>query len=405
MSRGRWWAVLLVVAACVAAGGLGFWQGLRHGREDAGHAPGGASAPAQKSPTAVSVLKLALQETQEQGEFSGSVQSRKVVQVSAEILARIESIAVRSNDAVTNGQVLITLDNKLIETRLRQAEESVGAAEAMVRQAEANVRGQEAARDEAQKDFTRYEETHKAGAASLQQLQQAEARLKGAEAAVQAAGEQAAAARKQVEAARQHVREAQEMLSKAVIRSPMDAVVVDRLAEPGDLAAPGRALLTLQSATDLRFEAPITEACARMIKDGDEVRVKIDAAGLELGTRVREIVPAVDPQSRSFLVRAALPAQPGLRPGMFGRLQFTCGLRPSLRLPAGAAFSRGQLDLVFVVEGGHARLRLVKLGRHTDGQVEVLSGLAAGEEVVLDPPPTLGDGDPVTPTLSTGTRR
>jgi RND family efflux transporter MFP subunit len=188
-----------------------------------------------------------------------------------------------------------------------------------------------------------------------------------------------------------------------VIRSPMDAVLVDRLAEPGDLAAPGRPVLTLQSATYLRFEAPISERCARRIRDGEAVRVKVDAAGIELDTRVQEIVPAVDPQSRSFLVRADLPTRAELQPGMFGRLSFACGVRPAIQIPSDASRQRGQLDFVFVHRQGKAVLRLVRLGATSGNTSEVLAGLAPGEEIIVDPPATLADGDAVTASPVTGT--
>jgi multidrug efflux pump subunit AcrA (membrane-fusion protein) len=371
--------------------------------------PSDVPATPARSPVAVKVLKLTTEETQESGEFSGSVQSRKVVQVSAEILARIEKLPVSANQKVKKGELLAQLDSSVIETKVKQAEEALGSAEAMVRQAEARVRqaqagvrSAEATRDQAQRDQKRYEETFKAGASTQQQLQQAESLLKTTTEAVQGAKEEVDAAQRQVDAvlrqaegARQQIEEVRAQSSKTAIYCPMDAVVVDRLAEPGDLASPGRALMTLQSATQLRFEAPVSESCARRVHVGDEVRVGVESAGREMVTRVNEIVPVVDPQSRTFLVRADLPALAELQPGMFGRLAFTCGLRPALRIPESALSVRGQLELVFVVQDGKAHLRLVRSGKHQDGRVEILSGLAEGEEIVVTPPPTLMDGDPV----------
>jgi len=105
-------------------------------------------------------------------------------------------------------------------------------------------------------------------------------------------------------------------------------------------------------------------------------------------------------------VRANLPSLPGLQPGLFGRLQFPCATRPTLSIPAAALVTRGQLDLVYVVEPDHAApsaagaaecayLRLITVGRTQKDWVEVLSGLSTGERVVLSPPATLRDGAPV----------
>ena len=112
----------------------------------------------EKTPIDVQVVKLATEQAQEYGEFAGSVQSRKVVQVSSEILARIEELPVNANQKVRKGDLLVRLDRSVIETKVKQAEEAVGAAEAMtrqaearVRQAQANVRAGEATRDEAER--------------------------------------------------------------------------------------------------------------------------------------------------------------------------------------------------------------------------------------------------------------
>jgi RND family efflux transporter MFP subunit len=195
--------------------------------------------------------------------------------------------------------------------------------------------------------------------------------------------------------ARAQIEEIKARLQYTTIRSAMDGIVVDKHAEPGDLATPGRALLTLQSPLELRMEAPVSESCARRIRTGHPVRVKFDALDVLLDAHVTEIVPAIDPGSRSFLVRADLPRREDLQPGMFGRLRFPCGTRKILSVPSQAAVARGQLDLAFVVREGKARMRLVRIGEQSAGKTEVLSGLAAGEVVVVDPPATLRDGDPV----------
>ena len=92
--------------------------------------------------------------------------------------------------------------------------------------------------------------------------------------------------------------------------------------------------------------------------------------------------PAADPVSHTFRVKADLPATPGLRSGQFARLEVPVGESPALRVPDSAVVQRGQLEILFVVINGHAQLRLVKTGRHVGDEVEVLSGLNAGDAVV-----------------------
>jgi len=113
--------------------------------------------------------------------------------------------------------------------------------------------------------------------------------------------------------------------------------------------------------------------------------------------RVSEVVPAIDPASRAFTVKVDLPADVGveLRPGMFARVDFRTGTTRALRVPATAVVPAGALDRVFVLEDGRARLRLVTVGERSGEEVEVLSGLSAGDVVMTAPPPDLRDGQRV----------
>ena len=100
----------------------------------------------------------------------------------------------------------------------------------------------------------------------------------------------------------------------------------------------------------------------------------------------------VDAASRSYIVKVDLPSCAGLRSGMFGRAWFPLGVRKVVALPAAAVIDRGQLQSVFVADGETARTRLVSTGERANGQIEILSGLNAGEKVVVPVPPGLGDG-------------
>jgi RND family efflux transporter MFP subunit len=373
-----------------------------------------AVATESRAPLTVQVAPVAMRDAQDFQQFAGSVQSRLTVQISARIIAHILELKVHSGQNVKKDDVLVRLDDADVISRIKQAEAGVGAAEAAVRSAEAALASAKASKVEADQDLKRFQDLYKAGAAPQQSLQQAEAKNKTAQANVDRAQEGISEAQKQVARAQAAVQEAKANLEYTVIRSPMDAVVIDKQAETGDLAAPGRSLISLQSPTQLWFEAPVSESCARRIALRDRVTVQVDAIQLSLPAAVDEIVPSVDPKSRSFLVRANLPSMPGLQPGLFGRLQFPCAARAALSVPKAALASRGQLDFVFVVAPDYgaplpregeglgvrgksltAHLRLITCGREQNGWLEVLSGLSPEENVVVSPPPTLRDGDPV----------
>jgi multidrug efflux pump subunit AcrA (membrane-fusion protein) len=115
--------------------------------------------------------------------------------------------------------------------------------------------------------------------------------------------------------------------------------------------------------------------------------VRFDAFdGTPLTAKVVQIVPAADPASRSFVVKLDLPANPALRSGLFGRAEFSRGEKQAITVPRSAVLDRGQLQSVYVVgERNLATLRYVTLGPAAPDRVEVLSGLTAGETIVVDP--------------------
>jgi RND family efflux transporter MFP subunit len=180
--------------------------------------------------------------------------------------------------------------------------------------------------------------------------------------------------------------------SYAAIRAPFDGIVTERHADPGALATPGAPLLVVEKTVGLRLEAHVEESRVPSVKEGAQVAVVIDALGITATGKVDEIVPSVDAAARSFLTKIDLPAIPHLRPGMFGRVTFAGGSDEVVAVPAAAISETGQVQSVFVVEDGVARVRLITRGRQKDEQVEVLTGLGGGEKVISPRPAGLRDG-------------
>ena len=169
-------------------------------------------------------------------------------------------------------------------------------------------------------------------------------------------------------------------------------MVTAKSVEPGNLAAPGAPLLTIEREGAYRLEASVDESRLPFVKTGQAVEVALDALDRRLAARVSEIVPAVDAASRAYIVKIDLPAMPNLRSGMFGRAWFPMGARQAVTVPAAAVMDRGQLQSVFVVEDGCARNRLVTTGKREADALEVLSGLSAGEKVVSPAASGVADG-------------
>ena len=221
-----------------------------------------------------------------------------------------------------------------------------------------------------------------------------EARLRMA----RASHEMAVARRAQLE---QKIRQAESAVAQAAtmkgyteITAPFRGVVVERKAEPGMLAAPGMPIAVIEQAGGYRLEAAVEENRLGRVRPGMAVEVILDALSAPQQGRVEEIVPALDPGSRTFTVKIGV-AGPLLRSGMFGRARFTLGERKALLAPASAVVRKGQVEQVYVVENGVAKARLVTTGARMGDKLEVLTGLRAGESVVTAPPAGLQDGSPV----------
>jgi RND family efflux transporter MFP subunit len=191
------------------------------------------------------------------------------------------------------------------------------------------------------------------------------------------------------------VTEAETLLGYAKVDAPFDGTITRKLADVGDLAAPGKPLLELEDSHTLRLEADVPEAVVGTLNLGDRLPVRLSAMDTDLEGVVSEIAPAADPGSRTFLVKLDLPATPSLRAGQFGRVAMPVGGTTALRVPASAVVLRGQMELVFVVNEGKARLRIVKTGKRIGDDLELVSGVDAGESIVVENASVLADGQPL----------
>lgn len=290
-------------------------------------------------------------------EVSGTIFSARHTTISSKILARIDSIPVRAGDEIEAGAVVVRLDSRDLGARLAAARE--------------RVRSAQAAAELALSERDRVAGMFASNVASKRDLDRTDAALR--------------MARAELESARQNVADAEVGLSYSEIRSPVAGRVIDRLAEPGDTAAPGAPLLRVYDPGAMRLEAPVREGLATKLTSGQPLRVRVEAVGLTLEGEIDEIVPAAEPGARTFLVKVRLPHDPRLFSGMFGRVAVPAGEALRLVMPVSAIERIGQLEYVSVIAAdGSAARRLVTTGpAMDDGRVEVLSGLAAGERVLL----------------------
>ena len=286
----------------------------------------------------------------------GTFRPKLETKVASRVLANVVAVNVHEGELVEEGDALVELDRRELTARVEQARQEQAAAQAAV--------------EEARSGFKRVSELADRGVAAAVELDRARAALKTAEA--------------QLLRARRGLEEIEATRSFTTVRAPISGRVIHRLIEPGDTATPGGTLLHLYDPRSLRLEAHVRETIATRLSLGDRLDVQVDASRLKLPAIVEEVVPAADPGSRSFIVKAAVPALPDLYPGMFGRLLIPTGREEHVSVPAEAIRRVGQLEYVMVVTDDHVLRRYVRIGVQShEGRVEVLSGLRPGEQVVL----------------------
>lgn len=185
------------------------------------------------------------------------------------------------------------------------------------------------------------------------------------------------------------------MLGYTSITAPFTGVVTKKQAYVGDLATPGQGLLRIENNTHLQVRTAVPESLVLTIDPGDKLQVTIPAAGVTTQATVAEVAPAADPASRTAPVTLDLPLQEKLRSGQFARVLLPGAVQTGYYIPESAIDASGQLDRVFVVQNNQVYLRLIRKGMQVKGLVEVLSGLEPGEEVVIDKPHPLINGQEV----------
>jgi RND family efflux transporter MFP subunit len=303
-------------------------------------------------------------------EVRGLVQPARQSFVSSRVMGPVVNINVAAGDTVKKGAALLQIEPATAEGQVNQAQGALAQAKAALALAERN--------------HQRYEALHGEGAASDLELDMAKMQL-----------DQARGAVRQAEGA---VQAASSVADDAHVRAPFAARVIDTLVEVGDMAAPGRPLVRVESLGGQQLWLTVREADIHRLKHGDRLLVTFDARP-DLGSiesTVSEVAPSADPATHTFTVKVDL-GDTKIATGVSGRAQLTGDSRERLVIPASAVHHRGGLELVVVrAEDGTARTRAVTTGKElSDGRIEVLSGLNAGETIAVDAAAPVPDGTPL----------
>ncbi len=188
------------------------------------------------------------------------------------------------------------------------------------------------------------------------------------------------------------VREAEVMLGYATVLAPFDGVVARKLVNAGDLAAPGMPLLEVEGTDVFQVEAGIPDSLTTQLAVGTPLTVAVPTDGTTFVGQLVELSSAADANAHTVPAKISIPAGTAVRSGQYARVQVPGAPIRALLAPAAAVSTLGQMERVFVASEGRAVLRLVKTGAPRGDRVEILSGLADGDRLVLDPPAGLREG-------------
>lgn len=280
------------------------------------------------------------------------VESAREAEVATRASGTLTRIAVDVGDRVRTGQVLASLDDADVQARIAAAQSQLELAELT------HGRVQRLAAD---------------GAASQQELDEVAARL---------------------QAARAQFEEARAQGAYVQVTAPFDGVVVARLADPGDLAVPGRPILRLAGSGAVKVAADLPSHFAGSVEEGQVLQVRT-SGGERVDATVTRVVPTLDAATRRFRVEVAPADGSGLTAGEVVRLELPGTGDGTRWLPVDALVRQGQLTGVFALESDTLRLRWIRTGRVVGEAVELLAGPAGEITVVRRPDPALRDGQPV----------
>ncbi|RJR46009.1 MAG: efflux RND transporter periplasmic adaptor subunit [Desulfobacteraceae bacterium] len=317
-------------------------------------------------------------------ESVGTVRPKTETRVDSQVMAKILEILVRPGAHVEAGQILVRLDGREYEAKLEQAVQALSSARSRRQQVDQTGIAAKAELERAEAAFNRTRAYLEGKAATAQDMEQAEAAFRQATARFRQAEEAKKEADAGIRRAEKAVEEARIGLGHTRIAAPEASEVVRRLAEPGDLATPGKPLLLLQTRGKLRLEALIPESLIRKIRVGTTLDVRIDALDRMVSGTVEEVVPSANPMTRTILAKVSLPEEEDIFPGMFGRLLLPVKETTAVLMPKKALRRIGQLEVVTAEVGGRWQRIFVTTGKVVGDKVEVLSGLKGGEKLALE---------------------
>jgi len=327
------------------------------GAANASPAGQGGSPSFSQMPLAVVAVPVREARLTLEAEALGTARANESVDVTAKVSNLVTAVRFAEGQQVRRGQVLIELDG---------------------REAQAELAIAEAALSESRSQFNRSRELYTTRALSEAQLEQIEATLKANEA---------------------RVAFARSRLSDTVISAPFAGRVGLRRVSVGSLINPGALITTLDDTSMIKLDFTIPETLLSSVEAGREIVARSVAwPGEDFAGKVASVDSRVDPTTRSVTVRALMPNERGmLKPGMFLTVRLARGSSNALLVPEQSLVpEQGNVFVYVVRDDNRVEKRQVRTGERRVGEVQIVAGLAVGEQVVTEGTQKLRDGAPVT---------
>ncbi len=332
-----------------------------------------ATLHAQQRVAIVGIEKVELRELRDTVLVIGQLVATRRSVIASRIAGVIQSLDVEIGDQVKQGQALVTLDKSRLDIEKKAAESLLAVARAELKVSEAKLRL-------AKQTFERQQKLRSSTAFSRSRyddlkLALAQARSEVAKAAAEVTSASSALNRVNYE------------LKHAVVRAPFESIVIARQAQPGQYVAPGSAVVTLLDKTNLEVEADVPSNIAPVLRSGTVVSATFEG-GIRLDVKVRTTVPVQDVSTRTRPVRFSLkmPAMKGasIAVGSTVNLHLPRGpTRKVATVPKDALLKKSGGWQVFTVKNGKAQIAPVTIGEAIGNRMELISGLRAGDLVIV----------------------
>lgn len=324
-------------------------------------------------PVAVTVSSVAAENNTPFLTASGKIEAANSASLSTRMMGFVDKVHVNVGQKVTKGQLLVSINNS--DLSAKQAQTTAGITEA------------QAAFNNAEKDYQRFQNLFADNSASQKELDDQRARFEMAKA--------------RLEGAKQLKNEVQSQFAYVNLRAPFNGVVTNKFIDAGDMANPGVPLISVEGPGDFEVTASVPESEIAKIKSGTEVKVIVKSSDLILPGTVTEVSTSARNTGGQFLVKVALDkTDAAILSGMYATVQFPIEKKTdttSVLVPEEALVKRGQLTGIYTVsQSNTALLRWLRIGRTFGGNVEVLSGLSADENYIISSEAKLYNGAKLT---------